>query len=165
MTREKELDQALEAALRDSPEFLAWLVAKSKFEGCAPQYLWSRSDNPWCRVRVLLPDTDTGELQPVEREGETDVLLVFSFQADARRFALHIENKLASGHFTNYQPEVYAARAKHWLRNEKYGNYEDWDSLLVAPRAFYEQNMIDARKFGAFVPHEEIAQYLPLFQS
>ncbi len=157
---EKDLDRALEVELRDNPQFLAWLVAKSKFVGHNPRYLWSRSDNPWCRVQVRLPDAESSELRIVERDGETDILLVFSFESDARRLALHIENKRASGHFSQHQAEVYAARGEHWLHNDKYGNYEDWDTLLLAPRVFYERNVENAAKFGGFVSHEDISQHV-----
>lgn len=73
----------------------------------------------------------------VKREGETDVLFVFVFKSDPeRRLALHIENKLASGRFTPFQPEVYAARAEHWIRNTNYCNYHEWGTVLLAPSSF-----------------------------
>jgi hypothetical protein len=164
--KEKELDGALEAALRDDKHFLEWLVNKSKFKGRSPEYVWSRSNWPWGPVKLQLPDPGTGEQQWVERQGETDVLLVFTFPAEpSRRLALHIENKLALGTFTDYQPEVYKARAEYWLRNPKYGNYDDWDTLLLAPVSFYNRCEMDARKFGCFVSHEEVAEFVPLFRS
>jgi hypothetical protein len=166
MATEKELDRALEVALRNDKHFLEWLVNKSKFKGRSPEYVWSRSDNPWCPVEVSLPDPGTGQLRSIKREGETDVLLVFVFPNEPRRrLALHIENKLSSGKFTDYQPEVYSARAKLWLRKPKYRNYEDWDTLLLAPVSFYDRYEIDARKFGCFVSHEEVAEFVPLFRA
>jgi hypothetical protein len=164
MATEKELDRALEAALRDNARFRQWFVNKSKFKRISPQYVWSRSDNPWCRLDLSLPDAEAGEPRLVSREGETDVLFVFAFSNEPnRRLALHIENKLTN-RFTDYQPEVYSARAKHWLRQPKYGNYDDWDTLLLAPVPFYERWTIDARKFGSFVSHEEVAEFAPLFR-
>lgn len=146
--------------------FRAWLVGRSKFKGSSPQYVWSRSDNPWGPVELSLPDPVTGVLRSAVREGEIDVLLIFAFPAEPeRRLALHIENKLASGKFTEYQPELYSARAKLWLRNPKYGNYEDWDTLLLAPTSFHRRCAADAAKFGAFIPHEEVAEFVPLFRS
>src|SRR5437763_16413940 len=65
-----------------------------------------------CQIRRL------GQPEMVTRQGETDVLFVFAFGTEpGRRLALHIENKLASGRFTAFQPEVYDARARLWCRN------------------------------------------------
>lgn len=165
MATEKELDRALEAALRDDDLFRAWFVGRSKFRGASPRYVWSRSDNPWGPVELTLPDPTTGGCRSELREGETDVLFVFAFPTEPeRRLALHIENKLASGKFTPHQPELYSARAKLWLRKPKYRNYEDWDTLLVAPTSFYQRNAANAGKFGAFVSHEEVAKFIPLFR-
>jgi hypothetical protein len=71
MLTEKALDQALEVALRKDENFLKWFVNKAKFKGINPEYAWSRSDHPWCRVKLCLPNRKTGEPEIVEREGET----------------------------------------------------------------------------------------------
>ena len=73
------------------------------------------------------------------------------------------ENKLASGHFTEYQADVYAARARYWVHKPLYGNYDDWDTLLLAPASFCERYAVEAKKFGSFVSHEEVARFVPLF--
>ena len=165
MSTEKALDRALEKALRCDEGFLKWFVSKTKFRGDGPRWLWSRSDNPWCTVKLLLPDLQTGEHEMVARQGETDVLLVFVFQNEPeRRLALHIENKLASGRFTRFQPEVYRARAEKWVRNPRYGNYEDWDTVLLAPLLFHRQHAEIAQRFGTFIAHEDVAHYLPSFR-
>ena len=80
-----------------------------------------------------------------------------------KRIALHIENKLASGSFTPFQPEIYAARAAQWKGNPKYQSYEDWETVLIAPRSFYARYIDDAKKFGRFIAHEDIANYIPVF--
>lgn len=80
-----------------------------------------------------------------------------------RRIALHIENKLVSGSFTHLQPELYAARAAAWKGNPKYESYEDWETVLVAPQSFYERYAKDAGKFGRFISHEELANFIPEF--
>jgi hypothetical protein len=165
MATEKNLNQALEKALQAESSFRQWFVNKTKFKGIIPEHVWSRSNNPWCRVKLDLPNPETGETESVMRDGETDVLFVFVFKAEPeRRLALHIENKLASGRFTAYQPEVYEARAKWWVRNRDYGNYGEWDTVLLAPSSFFSRNAESARKFGTFIPHEEIARFLPEFR-
>ena len=110
MTHEKELDQALDAALKTDVTFCRWFLSRTKAGADFSQYIWSRSNYPWGKVRLLLPNSQTGALEMVAREGETDVLAVFE-NSSKRRLGVHIENKLASGSFTQYQPEVCAARA------------------------------------------------------
>jgi hypothetical protein len=166
MPTEKELDQALEVALRDDEAFRKWFVSKTKFRGENPQHRWSRSNHPWCEVDVCLPNLQTGEGEIVRRQGETDVLFVFVFEAEPeRRLALHIENKLASGRFTEFQPEVYDARAEHWKGEPKYGDYNEWDTVLLAPLDFQRRHAAIAQKFGTFIAHEEVAEYVPSFSS
>ena len=166
MPTEKELDQALETVLRDNGSFREWFVNQTRFKGINATYVLSRSDNPWCTVKVHLPNDQTGELELVKRQGETDVLFVFQ-AAPGRTLALHIENKLASGRFTpaQLQPEVYRARAELWVRNPKYGNYDEWDTVLVAPSSFLIRHATLAQKFGASISHEEIARWVPSFGS
>jgi len=165
MPAEKALDRALEIALRDDQDFRKWFVNKTKFKGDNPRRVWSRSDNPWCGVKLRLPNRQTGEPEVVTRQGETDVLFVFVFEAEpGRRLALHIENKLASGRFTPFQPEVYAARAEFWTHNPSYGNYDEWDTVLLAPLSFRDRHAAIAQRFGTFIAHEDVAQYVPSFR-
>ena len=35
--------------------------------------------------------------------------------------------------------------------------------VLVAPWAFYEKFRVECEKFGSFVSHEDIAEYIPIF--
>jgi hypothetical protein len=164
MAKEKVLDRELEKALQENVSFRQWFVNKTRFKGIIPKVVWSRSDNPWCRVEIELMNSQTGKTEIVMRDGETDVLFVFQDEPGRRR-ALHIENKLSSGKFTLYQPEVYEARAKFWVRNPSYGNYDEWDTVLVAPSSFAKRHATLAQKFGTVIPHEEIADYVPIFNT
>lgn len=164
MATEKELDQALERAIADDEAFRHWFLSRTKQGAGFPNYVGSRSDHPWSKLRLILPNPDTGALEAVYREGETDVLAVFE-AADGRRLGLHIENKLATGAFTPYQPEVYAARVEAWVGLERYGNYQLWETVLVAPRRFYEANLAEARKFTSYISHEDIGQRLLAFSA
>jgi hypothetical protein len=164
MSREKELDTALEEALKTDAAFCRWFLSKTKFGADYPQYVWSRSNYPWGKVRLLLPNEQTGALEMVAREGETDVLVVFE-SSSKRRLGMHIENKLASGSFTKYQPEVCAARADAWARNDAYGNYDSWETVLLAPMSFYQRCTAEARKFTSFIAHEDVAAHIPAFRS
>lgn len=162
MATEKELDQALESAIKSNAAFRVWFLRKTQSGSGFPNLVWSRSDHPWGKVRLILPNPVTGALEAVEREGETDVLVVLEGEK-GRRLGLHIENKLGNGGFTPYQADVYAARADAWRGLEKYGAYQEWETVLVAPRAFYEAHLAEAAEFTSFVAHEELAQWLPEF--
>ena len=163
MHSEKALDLALEEAFKTDAAFCKWFLSKTKAGGDYSEYVWSRSNHPWGKVRLLLPNSQTGALEMVAREGETDVLVVFESSAK-HRLGVHIENKLGSGSFTKYQPEVCAARADAWVRNEAYGNYDIWETVLLAPMSFYQRNADEAKKFTNFVSHEEVAEFIPAFR-
>lgn len=163
MAHEKELDIALESAFKADVTFCRWFLSKTKTGNDFSQCVWSRSNHPWGKVRLLLPNSQTGALEMVAREGETDVLAVFENSAK-RRLGLHIENKLASGSFTLYQPEVCAARADAWTNNPDYGNYDCWETVLLAPTSFYHRYATEARKFTSFISHEDVAAHIPAFR-
>ena len=164
MSSEKELDRALEDALKTNIAFCRWFLSRTKAGHDYTHYDWSRSNHPWGKVRVLLPNSETGALEMAEREGETDVLAVFEGPSK-RRLGVHIENKLASGSFTQYQPEVCAARADAWIHNPAYGNYDHWETVLLAPTSFYQRFTTEARKFTSFISHEDVAEYVPVFRA
>lgn len=162
MPTEKDLDRALEKALREGPNFRAWFVNKTRFKVKNPEPVLLRSDNPWCRANIELPNPQTGELKIVARDGETDVLFVFKAE-DGRILALHIENKLASGRFTPFQLQMYKARAEKWVGNQIYGTYDEWDTVLIAPMSFLKSHAAIAQEFGTILSHEEIAVHVPAF--
>jgi hypothetical protein len=162
VSHEKLLDQALELALKSGSEFCSWFAGKTNAGSGYHKYVISRSNYPWGTARLLLPNSQTGALEMVSRQGETDVLVVLSNDA-GQRVGIHIENKLAGGTFTPYQPEVCAARADAWIGKTKYGNYHSWETVLVAPTSFYQRHQSDARKFKAFIAHEELAVKVPSF--
>jgi hypothetical protein len=164
MPSEKQLDQDLDTALRNDARFLAWFVSRLSRGASYPIRHWSRANYAWGKVKVMLPNTTTGALEFVPREGETDVLLVLE-GADGRRLGVHIENKLASGSFTPFQPEVCTARAEAWVGNPRYESYHEWETVLLAPQAFYDRNEPQARKFTTFISHEEVGKWLPSFLS
>jgi len=163
MSSEKELDLTLEEALKTDAGFCRWFLSKTKTGANYSECVWSRSNYPWGKVRLLLPNSQTGALEMVAREGETDVLVVFE-SSSKHRLGIHIENKLASGRFTKYQPEVCAARADAWIRNVAYGNYDVWETVLLAPMSFYQTYSDEARKFTSFIAHEDVAAHIPVFR-
>ena len=109
-TPEKVLDRALEQQLLTSVPFMHWLLERTRFSGEAATVVLTRSNWPWSRVKLRVWNSKTESYDVITRDGETDLLVVFQ-SAQRGRFALHIENKLSSGSFTTYQPELYRARS------------------------------------------------------
>lgn len=159
---EKHFDRALETAFKESPEFCHRFLSKTKFKDEDAAYVWSQSDSPWGRTDLQVINAQTGRAERLVREGETDILVVFQTQKD-RRVALHIENKLVKGSFTRLQPDLSRARAMKWCGNPKFGNYQNWGIVLVAPRIFLDKHALEAAKFDHCVTHEEIALLVPSF--
>jgi hypothetical protein len=159
---EKVLDRAIDEAFKSNPDFVKWFLGRTKFSGTQARYFWSRSNSPWGRIKKEVPNEDTGQIETIIRESETDVLVVF--EADSgERFAVHIENKLPSGCFTPYQVDMYPIRAEKWRGDSRYKKYQDWDTVLIAPVQFVERNKADCMKFGQIVTHEELAEFVPEF--
>lgn len=148
---EKDLDRAFERGLRETPGFLPWLLGQTKFAGCDFDIVLIRSDHPWYRSKL------TG------KDSETDILIVLRNKLTGRVFALHIENKLANGKFEPNQPENYKVRAQDWIGLMKFGAYEDYETILVAPAQFVEKNAHAASHFDRRIHHEAIARFLPEF--
>jgi len=159
---EKILDGAIEEEFKTSHQFVTWFLGKTKFSDTSATYHWSRSDYPWGRIPVTIRDPKTGLEKKIIRDSETDILVVFESK-DKKRFALHIENKLANGSFTEYQPELYSQRAKMWLGKKKYCSYTDYETILIAPQQFYDRWTQESQLFDKFISHEDISEYIPIF--
>lgn len=160
MLSEKQIDPIIEKAFNDSADFVEWFLNKTKFKGSDAKCVWSRSDHPWGRFTFNIREPKSGELKEITRDSETDVLIVFE-ESNSKRFALHIENKLAEGHFTKYQPEMYKMRAESWLRNNNYGDYSDFETILFSPLSFYKKNKDSAKAFDRYVSYEEASIFIP----
>ena len=159
---EKELDSILNAGFKNYETFSNWFISKTRFSNTGTTYKWSRSDHPWGRFSFDVENPETGEVESITRDSETDVLVVFEDEMK-NCVGLHIENKLANGKYTPYQPEFYAKRAEAWLHNEKYGGYTDFETVLVAPIEFYSNNFEASMQFDKFISYEEVGLLLPEF--
>lgn len=164
MPVEKDLDRALKAALEGSDHFRAWFVSQIPGAAGFTQLVLCRADHPWGKVRAILPDEASGALRAVDRECETDVLAVFEGPGQ-RRIGVHIENKLASGAFTEFQADLYAFRAEQWVGLERYGPYHEWCTVLLAPALFIQANASESRKFMVRLTHEQVAPMVPAYGS
>ena len=161
---EKDLDKALDEGFKHSSEFSKWFLSKTRFSKLNATYNWSRSDNPWGRFTFDVDKKENGKIEQITRDSETDVLVIFEDELN-NKFALHIENKLANGKFTQYQPEFYSKRAEAWANNEKFGNYTDFETVLVAPIEFYKNNFRASQYFDKYVSYQEVAILLPEFSN
>ncbi len=160
---EKDLDKIINEKFKNSPKFSEWFLSKTKFSGEFAGYYWSRCDHPWYRRKYTEINSETGKVEQKAKDSETDILVVFETE-HKKRFALHIENKLTSK-FEHLQPEQYPIRAKDWAENPKYRNYTDWETVLIAPIAFYEKYITDSKKFDRYISHEDISLHIHEFKS
>ena len=161
---EAVLDEALARALYYEPTIAAWFLAQTQFSSEVASCVFCRCDNPWSSVLLAVPNAVSGEVETLVRECETDILAVFD-PCDGRRLALHIENKLARGSFTDHQPELYRARKNQWKGRDKLGAYTDATTVLIAPKEFYERFRDRAAIFDSYISHEDIARYIPEFSA
>lgn len=76
MSQEKRLDQVLELAFQSGSEFCGWFAGRTNAGAGYNSYVFSRSNYAWGTARLLLPNSETGALEMVSRQGETDVLVV-----------------------------------------------------------------------------------------
>jgi hypothetical protein len=159
---EKELDLALAEKLENSAEFLQWFLSHTKFAQRNATFDSCRTDNPWGSHPFPSTDPITGAVLQGKRQSETDLLLILRAQ-DGEILGMHIENKMGSGKFTSDQPQMYWHRAHHWIGNPHYGAYTDFDTSLVAPKAFLELHEEQTAHFGCFLSHEELAFRVPAF--
>ena len=148
---EKQLDASFHRAFERSGEFATWFLGRTKFSGRRIRIVLLRSDHPWYQSRK------TGV------QSETDILIVMEDVDTGERFALHVENKLENGKFGRNQPELYHERAADWRRTPKWGDYDDYEVVLIAPSAFRDRNAEKAKLFHVFVAHEEVAGFVPEF--
>jgi hypothetical protein len=145
---ERALDQLFRMHLDLTPEFAPWLLSRTKFAGVNAKLV----NEPWQFQWYRSPTTGI--------ESETDIFLVFQRLDAPGRFALHIENKMANGKFTPNQPRLYHVRANDWMTKRRYNDYE---TVLIAPRSFYAKYKTGAEEFHRYIPHEDIARFIPQF--
>lgn len=127
---EAALNAILAKELATNEQFAHWFLRQTRFSGEEARCVEVRANNPWSSVRLRV-SSPTGTVEDVVRDAETDVLAIYA-TFDGRRLGVHIENKLAAGRFTLYQPETYRERLNQWRRHPKLGMYVEATSVLVA---------------------------------
>lgn len=162
---EDDLCRAFAETVRQSEPFTRWLLRCTKFEAMADTALLLHDEQVgrrpkvdptnwwrhwWCKIPHL------------DRARETDIFLVFQDLATGRRFALHIENK-NEAKFLPGQAEDYAPRARYMMHSERYLNYSDYATVLIAPASVNAANPQSAGLFDSYVSYEAIANFVPAF--
>jgi hypothetical protein len=164
---EDDLCELFAERVKDSPEFAAWLLRRTKFFPYArharllheeqmsirPRKRWWR--HWWCEAPGL-----------AKSGRETDIFMVFEVERPSPfRFALHIENKLDNGRFTDGQAQDYAVRANAMTNEADYLDHADFATILLAPEKFVERFPKECGLFDAFVSYDDVAQMIPEFAS
>lgn len=147
---ERLLDERFRSSLDEVPGFAEWILSKTKFAGVRAKLV----NEPWKFQWYKCKNTGV--------ESETDIFLIFRNLDTSERFALHIENKLANGKFLNGQPWLYHKRGTDWITRR---NYQDFETVLIAPESFYHRYKAEADIFHRFISHEEIAAFVPEFST
>ena len=166
MPTESDLDLAFANKMIEAPQFVAWILSHTKFSEYASrvrvlheeqararpqveaQFWWKHW---WCEV----PELGKGSA--------TDIFVVFERLDTQRRFALHIENKTASGRLTETQAESYEPRARFMMNEKGYLNHTDFTTMLIAPRLFGRNNWAKCALFDCYIPYDKIAKFIPAF--
>ena len=158
--KEVDLDHAFAEGLATDKHFQTWLLSGGRFARHAgkARLLVEEQANArkakhwwkhwWCR----LPDGS---------ENETDIFRVF--EAEGRRFALHIEDKPPHGKLELRQAVDYRRRAAFKSNSAGWLNYSDFEVLLLAPAEFIERHSDCAAQFDRAISYEEVAQFVSLF--
>jgi hypothetical protein len=150
--------------VKDSPAFATWVIGHTKFDPFGVRLLheeqmWRRPNidpkNWWRHWWRKIPE--------LSQERETDIFLVFEHAELKHRFALHIENK-KDAKFSPGQAEDYKPRARWMMGMERYLDYADFQTMLIAPEAFKDANRNKSDLFDCYISYEETAAFIPDFK-
>jgi hypothetical protein len=150
---------------KESPQFASWVLNRTKFgafSGSARLMHWEQMalrprkfwwKDWWCNF--------PGQIR---QGGQIDIFMVFELPDKKKRFSLHFENKKANGTFEPGQVVGYELRAKHMANKPEYLDYNDFETLLIAPLAFQNgPHGIGCDQFTC-IPYEDISDFVPQFR-
>ncbi len=165
---EDQLCHAFADQIKDSPAFVTWLLGRTKkFAKLGADdvtVLWREQKQkrttpaaPWWRHWFRWPGCNCDGCVGGR---ETDIFVVFELVRSKERFALHIENKKSKAKFKPGQAAAYSLRAKCWANNQRYLNYSDFETILVAPSAFFSE---PGAELFTRISYEDVAKVLPCY--
>ena len=149
--------------VRDSHDFCRWVLGHTKFHDRTATLLYE--EQVWRRPKVKPENWWRHwwrKIPELNQERETDIFLVFEGNMDCSRFALHIENK-QDAKFAPGQAEDYEPRARWMMGMPRYLNYSDFQTMLIAPASFRQQDPKNSTIFDCFISYEEISHFVPEF--
>jgi hypothetical protein len=166
MPTERDLNLAFAEKMIEAPEFVAWVLGQTKFSEYASRVRVLHQEQAHARPHVeaefwwkqwscAVPELGT--------RSETGIFIVFERTDTKRRFALHIENKTATGRLTEMQAESYERRARFMMHQKGYLNHADFTTVLIAPRMFGRNNWAKCASFDCYFPYDRIAKFIPAF--
>lgn len=154
------------AALRDSPEFLAWILRRTKFSASSIGARLLAEEMKSRRSSAAADWWRSHYSQKCPCDGckgkETDLLAVIEL-ADQRRVAIHFEVKQPADVFHTGQGRAYALRAACWVRQAPKAvvRHEDAATILLCSEQRLPTFGAEVGQFDATVTFEEIARAFP----
>jgi hypothetical protein len=166
MPTESDLDLAFANKMAEAPEFVAWVLSHTKFSEFASRVRVLHKEQARARPHVEAKFWWKHwwcEVPEIGNGSETDIFVIFERIDTKRRFALHIENKTATGRLTELQAESYEPRARFMMNEKGYLNHTDFTTMLIAPRMFARNNWTKCASFDCYIPYDKIAKFIPAF--
>ena len=165
MISEGKLDRAFAEKIENDRDFSIWLLKQTKFSEYAENLILlnkeqarikpkKKPENWWRHWWCELEDGT---------QSETDIFLVYEFPKTAKRIAIHIENKPPHGVFRKEQPENYKPRAVFMSGKIEYMNYDDFCTIILAPKDFLANNKDMINHFDETISYESFQNNIELF--
>ena len=162
---EDDLCRAFAEKVAESEDVKNWLLSRTKFAAGRFASRLLKQEQALARPRVL-PDRWWRHwfwrITELEKEHETDVLLLFADCERDLRFVLHVELKLGSK-LSAAQAASYAPRARHVLKHEERLSHQDFATVFIAPTKTILASVTASDLFDAVISLEEVAVFIEDF--
>lgn len=153
------LDEIFASRLVESHEFRSWFLSRTKFSRLWPlarllqvEQQEAQGADPWWR----------NWRADGESAVATSMLFIFEVEQTKLRFALHVEGAMSADGLAASEQGSYRTTAQAMMNQERYLNYMDFETVLLAPQALI---VGDARtlNFDRRIPFETVAGFVPQF--
>lgn len=161
MPTEKELDRSFETAIHGNDAFRAWFLSQTTHGSNYADLVITNSRHPWGKVRVMLADPDTGALGFQDREGETDILLVFGALADG--WAFTSKTRRQAEHSRPISPSSTPHAQSTGATAKNTATTTPGRRCYWRPGACSTSTLTTAREFNTRIAHEDVALFVPAF--
>lgn len=154
------LDEIFANRLVESHEFRSWLLSRTKFAKLWPHARLLIDEQAAARDGKLWWKSWWRRVPEFESDSGTPIFLVFEVENTNLRFALHIQSAAESG-LEERCGETIRTRAVQMMRRERFLDYTDFETVLLAPKAIISDPRTLA--FDRRIPFETIAGFVPQF--